>query len=316
MPWQLPAYIAAFLVGLLLLERGADLFTGSVGRLAKRTGASETVVGLLTAGMEWEELIVVSLAAATGHLGIAVGNLIGSNIANIAGSFALGPLARPIQIVRDDRIYALVMLAITGGATLVMTGGQVSRLMGITLLVVFAAYIGLLLYALRQGVLRKSFEREVGDDHERSSLRRDLAITAAGLLLVLVGALAVVQAGIFFAQALGVSEFVVGLTLVAIGTTLPDKAISLVGALKGRSGVVTANAVGSNIFNLTFALGLAAVIAPLPVDEATISFDLPVMVGVSALLVLFFLRRQVGRLEALTLLLIYAGYLTYNFTLK
>ena len=314
---ELLLFIAVFLAGLFLLEKGADLFTDKIGELAERTRASETVVGLLTAGIEWEELVVVVIAAATGNIGIAVGNVIGSNIANITGSFSLGLLTKPVTIRRDDRIYALAMLGLTLLAAVFLFRGEVGRGSGLVLLAIFALYIAVLVVTLVKGMLEVRFEREEeGEDEEDESTLKLFIFAFVGLVLIVAGAEAVIQSSLYFARLLGVSEFVVGLTLVAVGTTLPDKVISIAGALKGRSGIVTANAIGSNIFNLFFVLGLAAVIQPLYVDRATLAFDLPVLIGVSALMVIMFLRRRLHRLEGAVLLGLYVLYLIYNFAFK
>lgn len=150
-----------------------------------------------------------------------------------------------------------------------------------------------------------------------SSLLKHFALAFLGLTLVIAGAEAVVTSGLFFARQFGISEFVIGLTLVAIGTTLPDKVISIAGALKGRSGVVTANAIGSNIFNLLAVLGLAALIRPLPADSVTLGFDVPFLIGITGLLTLgFFFRKRLFRVEGAILLALYAFYLWYNFAVK
>ncbi|MBI3977259.1 MAG: sodium:calcium antiporter [Chloroflexi bacterium] len=317
-----PAYGLLFALALVLLERGADLLTDAIGELAERTGASETVIGLLTAGLEWEELVVATLAAATGNVGIAVGTLIGANVANITGSFALGPLVRPIAISADDRRWALVMLAITVGVgALLLVRPQIGRAEGLLLLATFVAYVVGLLVALRRGMIRAAFVREAegeeaGDEATGRGLPGHVIRAVVGLALIVAGAEAIIRSGLFFAGLLGVSDYVVGLTLVAIGTTLPDKVISIAGALKDRPGIVTANVIGSNVFNLTFALGLAAVVEPLVVDAPTRAFDIPALLATSAVLVWLFRHPRVGRAAGLGLLLLYVGYLGYQFAGK
>jgi cation:H+ antiporter len=310
-------YGLIFLLGLVLLERGADLFTDQVGELAERTGASETVIGLLTAGIEWEETLVVVLAALRGSVGIAVGDVIGSNIANLSGSFAAGLLARPVNITKDDRRYSWVMLAVTVLVSALMwCQGSVSRVTGGVLVALFAVYVASLLISLRRGILRVRFEREEEDEEEGRSAVTVALLSLGGLALIILGAEAVIRSAIYFAELLHVSEFVIGLTLVAVGTTLPDNVIAIAGALKGRSGIVTANAIGSNICNLLLPLGIAALVRPLPVDAVTLAFDLPVLVGVTALVTLLFIRPRLGRGAGALLLSLYALYLSYNFMIK
>ena len=310
-------YGLLFLLGLVLLARGADLFTDRVGELAERTGAPETVIGLLTAGIEWEETLVVVLAALRGSVGIAVGDVIGSNIANLSGSFAAGLLARPVNITKDDRRYSWVMLAVTVlVSALVWYQGNVSRVTGGVLVALFAVYLVSLLISLRRGILRVRFEREEEDEEEGRSTVTVALLSLGGLALIILGAEAVIRSAVYFAELLHVSEFVIGLTLVAVGTTLPDNVIAIAGALKGHSGIVTANAIGSNICNLLLPLGIAALVRPLPVDAATLAFDVPVLVGLTALMALFFVRPRLGRGTGALLLSLYVLYLLYNFVVK
>jgi cation:H+ antiporter len=326
-------YIVLFALGLLLLERGADLFTDKIGDIAKRTGQSDTVIGLLTAGMEWEELFVAVVAVATGHVGVALGDLLGSNIANITGSFSLGPLVRPIQTNRDDRRYSLLMLAVTAIVTLLLlVQGEISRSVGGLLVFIFIAYVAVLLIALHRGLLNVRFQSEDDEDnnvdesegrhdagdHGASSARPlwyEFGAAFLGLALIIGGAAAVVQAAVFIARSFNIPEVVIGLTLVAVGTTLPDNVINIAGALKGRHGLVTANTIGSNIFNLTFALGLAALVQPIHIEAQTLVFDLPVLLGCTALLTLMLFQARIARWQGAVLLCLYMAYLVVTFLL-
>lgn len=164
---------------------------------------------------------------------------------------------------------------------------------------------------------------EHGADEERGPARRrpatlwrHLGRAFLGLALIIGGAEAVVQSALYFGRALRLPEVVVGLTLVAIGTTLPDKVISISSAARGQAGVVTGNAIGSNIFNLLGVMGVAALIRPLPVDRATLAFDVPVMVGVTVLTAWMLGRRRAGRAEGFALIGIYVIYLVANLAFK
>ena len=142
------------------------------------------------------------------------------------------------------------------------------------------------------------------------------ALTFLGLAIIVAGAELVVESGVYFASLLGISEYVIGLTIVAIGTTVPDKVITIAGALKGKSGVVMANMIGSNIFNLLFVLGLASIVQPLVIDKATLWFDVPVMLGITWLIVIFLFKKKIGRGIGAFLMFAYAAYLAYNFLAK
>ena len=139
------------------------------------------------------------------------------------------------------------------------------------------------------------------------------ALAFFGIGIILVGAELIVESSVHFANRLGVSEYIIGLTIVAIGTTVPDKVITIAGAIKGKSGLVLANMVGSNIFNLLLVLGLAAIVQPVMVDAATLSFDVPVMVGITWLVVILLFKQQVGRVAGILLMAGYVGYLAFNF---
>jgi cation:H+ antiporter len=318
MNYPLSLAILGFLLGVFLLERGADLFTDSIGELGERTGISETVLGLLTAGMEWEELLVSVTAAFSGNVGIAVGNVIGANIANILGTFSLGPLVRPVQVTRQDRQFGLFLGIITTAvAGWIFLRPVVGRSTGIFLVVIFLLYLGILIFLLQRGLVQVRFEREEDDEEDNGGGTAKLFILAfVGLALILGGAHLVVKSAAWFASHFQISEFVVGLTVVAVGTTVPDKVITIAGALKGRSGIVTANLIGSNLFNLLFVLGLAAIIHPLGIDSATQVFDLPVLVVITWLVIYLMYRKKIGRWVGITLMMGYAAYLSFNFLVK
>jgi K+-dependent Na+/Ca+ exchanger-like protein len=323
-PWRALVYILCFLAGLALLERGADWFTDAAAALAKRLRAPQTLVGLLTAGGEWEELIVVLAAVFGGHGGLALGDVLGSAIANALGSFPLGLLARkPLLIERSARLYALGMLVVSLLVGGLLLAGPITRPVGGALVALFLVYLATILLAIRRGRLQAPADDDDEEEEaeEREALERRapltlVALVVLGLGLVSLGAWLVVEPAVYFAHALGLSETIIGLTIVAIGTTLPDKAISLAGGLKQQGGLVVANAVGSNIFLLTLTLGLAAFAAPVVADAQTLRFDVPVMIGSALVLWLLLLRQRLHWRAGLLLLLLYVGYLAYQFVGK
>jgi cation:H+ antiporter len=302
------------LVGLVVLEAGAEHFTGAIAALARRLRASEGAVGLLTAGGEWEELVVVVLAVVSGHAGIAVGNVVGACLANLIGSMPLGMLARePLRPDRSARVYGYVLLAVTALAAAFLFDGHVSPTGGAVLVAVFAAYVLSVLLVIQRGWLRAPAD---DDDDEpmtgRSVLR--LVLTLALSLAVIAGAAeAIVLGAVHIAHQLGLSEYAIGATVVAIGTTLPDKAISFVGGMRGQSGVVTSNALGSNIFVLTLVLGLAALSSSsgVAVSHSVTRVDLPLLLAASTLVVALFHRSSLHRRTGIALLALYVGYIAY-----
>lgn len=307
--------IAAILIGLFVLEAGAERFTAAIGSLARRLRASEGTVGLLTAGGEWEELVVVLLAVVAGHPGVAVGNVVGACLANLIGSMPLGMLApRPLIPDRSARIYGLVLIAITVLAAAFAIDGRVTPTAGGVLVVVFVVYVGSVLLVIRRGWLRPVQEADEGD---ASPAEASLASIGATLLISLAvisaSAEAIVLGAVHIAHQAGLSEYAIGATVVAIGTTLPDKAISFVGGRREQSGVVTANALGSNIFLLTLVLGLAALSthAGIAISASVTHVDLPLLIAASVLVVALFHRASLHWRTGLTLLSLYAGYIIF-----
>lgn len=310
--------LAGLVVGLFVLEAGADRFTDAVGAVARRLRASESTVGLLTAGGEWEELVVVLLALLGGSPGLAIGNIIGSCIANLVGSLPLGMFGKcPLKIDRSARVYALVMLAATALASAFLFHGTVTRAAGGVLVGAFVVYLVSVVLVIRHGWLRPPAAEDDDDDDEDNErergLLRLLVGVALGLAIIAVGAELVVQGAVIIARVVGLSEYAIGATVVAVGTTLPDKAISLIAGQRGQGGIVTANATGSNVFLLTLVLGLSALAGGTNARalSAFSSTDVLILVAVSVTVVALFWRASLHWRTGLGLLAIYAGYLAY-----
>lgn len=306
--------VAAVLGGLVVLEAGAERFTAAIAALARRLRASEGAVGLLTAGGEWEELVVVVLAVLGGHAGIAVGNVVGACLANLIGSMPLGMLARqPLRPDRSARIYGYVLLAVTGLAAAFLFDGHVSPGAGGILVAVFTVYVASVLLIIRRGWLRAPTDDDDDAPQEKHSVPRIIATITLSLVIISAAAEAIVLGAADIAHQLGLSEYAIGATVVAIGTTLPDKAISFVGGRRGQSGVVTSNAVGSNIFVLTLVLGLAALSSSsgVAVSHTVTRVDLPLLLAATALVVALFHRSSLHRRTGAVLLVLYVGYITY-----
>jgi cation:H+ antiporter len=303
------------LVGLVVLEVGAEHFTGAIAALARRLRASEGAVGLLTAGGEWEELVVVVLAVLSGHAGIAVGNVVGACLANLIGSMPLGMLARePLRPDRSAHVYGYVLLAVTALASVLLFDGHVAPAGGAVLVAVFAAYVFSVLLVIRRGWLRAPADDDDDDEPAAGGSVLRLVVTLVLSLAVIAGAAeAIVLGAVHIAHQLGLSEYAIGATVVAIGTTLPDKAISFVGGMRGQSGVVTSNALGSNIFVLTLVLGLAALSSSsgVGVSHSVTRVDLPLLLAATVLVVALFHRSSLHWRTGIALLALYVGYIAY-----
>jgi cation:H+ antiporter len=313
--------VVIFLVlGLALLIAGAELLVRGASRLALRFGISPLVVGLTVVafGTSSPELAVSVQAGLAGKADIAAGNIVGSNIFNVL--FILGaaalilPLAVSQQLVRLD---VPLMIAVSALFWIMALDGRIGRFDGLLLLAGIVAYT---LFAVRQGrregpAIESQYTRAF--DAASGWLARlpvQLVLIAAGLALLVLGATWLVDSAVAIARALDVSEVVIGLTIVAAGTSLPEVATSVVAALRGERDIAVGNVVGSNLFNLLAIGGLAALVTPggLEVAPALARLDLPVMVAVAfACLPIFATGHRIARWEGALFVGYYAAYVTF-----
>ncbi|WP_417835695.1 calcium/sodium antiporter [Thalassospira tepidiphila] len=284
---------------------GESLVRGSVG-IARKLSMSSLLIGLTVVGFgtSTPELLVSMDAALRGVPDIALGNVIGSNIANILLIVGVSAVVWPIAISggtlgRDTA----VML----GAAVVLVPffalGDLGRVAGGFM---FAALIGYLVFAYRQSRSETASSTDLPE--AVSNVWLSIVWVVAGLAMLMVGAHYLVEGAVTIARTFGVSEAFIGLTIVAVGTSLPELATSLIAALKKQSEIAIGNIIGSNIFNILGILGLTAVVYPIPVADRFLMFDLPVMIAVSIGLTLMLRRPQIGRIPGIIMLVLYAGY--------
>jgi hypothetical protein len=217
---------------------------------------------------------------------------------------------------RSAHVYGLVMLGVTVLASLFAFGGRITQLEGGVLVAVFVLYVASVLVVIHRGWLRPPDDDDDDDEAEalaEGSALRPLAVLVMGLVVISGGAELVVQGAAHIAERIGLSEYAIGATVVAIGTTLPDKAISLIGGWRGQGGVVTANATGSNIFLLSLVLGLAALPggAGLAVPPTVAHVDVPLLLAMTLLITLLFRRPSLHRRAGVGLLILYVAYVVY-----
>ncbi len=294
------------LIGLVGLFFGGEaLVRGSVG-IARRMAIPPLLIGLTVVGFgtSTPELLVSVDAAWRGVPDIALGNIIGSNIANILLIVGLSALVWPIKVMGATlRRDTAVMMAAALVLLPVFAMGQLGRPAGLILVVGLAAY---LVWAYRQP--GEAVEDEVGAPAPASALVSVLWVIG-GLIALMVGARFLVDGAVNIARGYGISEAFIGLTIVAVGTSLPELATSLIAAFRRQSEIAIGNIVGSNIFNVLGILGVTALIAPIPVASRFLTFDLPVMIAVSLVLTALLLTRPViGRAVGVAML---AGYVVY-----
>jgi len=315
--------LALFGVGLAVLIAGAELLVRGSSRLAASLGVSPLLVGLTVVGFGTSapELAVSLGASLKGTADIALGNVVGSNIFNvlfILGASALvAPLAVSQKLVRID---VPIMVGVFLAAFAMALDGVVSRPEGGLLFCGIVLYLILCALASRreQESVRLEYERVFGLEKKNLAAHRVRlgAMVVAGLALLVLGARWLVVGAISIATALGVSELVVGLTIVAAGTSLPEVATSILASYRGEQDIAVGNVVGSNLFNILSVLGLTALLSPggVAVSTAAIRFDLPVMIAVGvACLPIFFTGSRISRWEGALFLAYYGAYTLYLF---
>ena len=306
-------FISAVGAGFLLLAKGAGwLVSGGVG-IASRFSLSRTVIGLtiVSYGTSFPEFMVSTVSSITGASGIAVGNVVGSNIANIGlilgSAMLIAPASASAELVRRD---VPLLLAASLSMLFILWDGTVSRAEGLAL---FASGILYTLFLTNTGSGQQSAEASSDDDipdEVPESVGKATALALAGAASLALGAEAVVYGGKGLGHIMGLSDRVIGLTVVAVGTSLPELFASVVAAIRGESGIAFGNVVGSNVFNILFVLGAASAISPISVSSSLdLMTDLAVMSLFTVMLVpMVSHRRQISRWEGAFLLVLYAAY--------
>jgi cation:H+ antiporter len=313
--------IVLFVIGLGLLLAGAEVLVKGASRLAVAVGISPLVVGLTVVafGTSSPELAVSVGGALTARTDIAVGNVVGSNIFNVLVILGLAATITPLAVHEQlIKIEVPLMIVVSVLALAFAIDGSVARWEGALLFLGIVAYTW---FAVRQSrkesaEVQAEYAREFGPQARgpRPPLIWNLFLIALGLGLLMLGAKWLVDGAVDIAQALGLTELVIGLTIVAAGTSLPEVATSVVASLRGERDIAVGNVVGSNLFNILAVMGLAAAVAPegLPVSSSAITFDIPVMIAVAvACLPVFFSGGVIDRWEGGVFLLYYVLYASY-----
>ncbi len=304
-----------FVVGLVILTVGADVFIRGASGLGERLGLSSFVIGLVIVGFGTSapELAVNLSAVYGGHPDIAMGNVVGSNIANVGLILGGSALVAPLLVhVRMLRVEVPILIAASVLLWLMALDGQLGRPEGVLLLL---GQIGVMFVVLRaskaeSAVVQNEFAEVARPVHNWTKTCVFLLFGLVGLVL---GGVIAVDAAVDIARSFGISELVIGLTVVAIGTSLPELASSVVAGLRGKGDIAVGNVVGSNLFNILFIVGTSASLMPLPVNESLIQVELPVMILFTVALVPLMRRNmKVTRGEGALLLLAYLTLIVYQ----
>jgi cation:H+ antiporter len=321
------ANAALLLLGLVLLIAGGDVLVRGAVRIAERLRLSPMLIGLTVVGMgtSMPELAASLQASLAGSPGIAIGNIVGSNMANtllILGTAALiAPIAVTTRVLwRDGGVGTLAALALlAAGATV-----GLSREVGFAFLIAMAAYI---YYAYRQERLgaahSAAYDRAlaiedvdpalVPHDPPGGRLSTALLLFVAGLVLIVGGGTLLVNAAIDIAKQLRVSDEIIGLTIVAVGTSLPELITSAAAAYRKQGDIALGNVLGSNIYNILFIGGVTGTVAPTVVPASIMAFDLRVLVAISLVVMLFaYSGRRLSRTEGFALVVAYVAYTAYT----
>jgi len=309
--------IILLIAGLVLLVLGAELFVRYASRLAARLRVPTLIVGLtiVAFGTSAPELVVSAMASLDGQPELALGNVVGSNIYNVLLILGVSALVTPLvittQLVRTD---VPIMIGVSILVWLMAMDGGFGDFDGAVLIGGLVAYTA---FQIRQGRRSAATEHAKPTEPEAAIPGRvagDLVVLGVGLAVLVGGSRLFLDGAVSAARLLGVSELVIGLTIVAAGTSLPETATSIVAALRGERDIALGNVVGSNVFNLLGVLGVASLVSPVGVGVATSSvyFDLPVMLAVAvACLPVFFVDNTIARWQGGVFVAYYVAYLAY-----
>lgn len=308
--WELLWQVVLLAFGFLLLVKGADWFVDGASGIADKLGIPQLVIGLtiVAMGTSAPETAVSITAALKGNADIAVGNVVGSNILNILIILGIASVITSIAVAKTTIRYEIpIMLAITFLLLIFgATGGTINLWEGIALLVCFALYLFYMFVMVKKGEMQAE---EI--DGAQKPLWKLLVACAVGLVLIVWGSDVTVDAATIIAKEIGISDKFIGLTVVALGTSLPELVTSVVAARKGKADIAIGNIVGSNIFNILFVLGTSALIIPVVFE---MSFVIDCLVAVAAGVILWlcvFKKKKLKRIDGIIMLVCYAAYFAY-----
>ena len=311
--------IAAIIVGLLLLIWSADRFVDGAAATARHFGMPQLLIGIVIIGFGTSapEMIVSAFSALNGNPGIALGNAYGSNITNIGLILGLTALVLPLAVNSQVLKQELpVLIFVTALSAFLIMDGDVLRLDAWILLGIFFIYMGGTIWTglrNRDDSLVHDVKEEL-QEQEYMSLAKALMWVVIGLALLMGSSQLLVWGAVEIARYFGVSDLVVGLTIVAVGTSLPELASSIAAARKNEVDLAVGNIIGSNLFNTLAVVGLAGAIAPMQIEQEVFTRDMPVMSVLTVVLLVFGFGKkgQINRIKGLILLL---AYISYNFYL-
>lgn len=314
--------IAAVIIGLILLVWSANKFVEGAAATARHFGMPALLIGMVIVGFGTSapEMVVSALASSQGNPGIALGNAYGSNITNIALILGITALISPIavhsQVLRKE---LPILTIITFAAAWQLWDGNLSRMDAVVLLLIFAGLMG---WTIWQGMQKKTdqFGTEMSEalEQHQMPIKRAVFWLITGLLLLILSSRVLVWGAVEIATSLGVSDLIIGLTIVAVGTSLPELASSVIAARKGEHDIALGNIIGSNLFNTLAVVGIAGSIAPMAVSQELLYRDVMTMIVLTLSLFVFGYgfrgQGRINRIEGGILLSAYVAYTVYLIT--
>ncbi len=309
------------IAGLVLLVIGAEVLVRGASKLAVMAGISPLIIGLtiVAYGTSAPEMAVSIMSSFSGQVDIAVGNVVGSNIFNVLFILGISAIVAPLVVAQQlIRLDVPIMIGVSVLMLVFGLDGKISRVDGIILFTGALVYTGNLIYqSLKNPEAAQEEFAEYAETGEKKSpkvLLMSVAYIIVGLVLLILGSRWLVESSIEIAKALGLSELLIGLTIIAAGTSLPELATSVVASMKGERDIAVGNVVGSNIFNILAVLGLSGAVSPdgLTVSSSILNFDAPVMIVVAAAcLPIFITGNLITRIEGILFMSYYVAYTIY-----
>jgi cation:H+ antiporter len=316
----------SLVVGLALLVAGAEFLVKGASKLAATAGVSPLLIGLtiVAFGTSMPELAVSVNAGLSGQADISLGNVVGSNICNVLLILGISAIIAPLSVAQQlVRLDVPIMIGVSALVLFFGLDGTIGRSDGVIL---FLGGLGYTLFLLYQSNREKdpTVQSEYAKFGERSLSAKEIGLNivlvVSGLVMLVLGSQFLIDSAVEIATALGASSLIIGLTVVAIGTSLPELATSVMASFRGESDIAVGNVVGSNIFNILVVLGLSSAVSStgIQISRSALSFDIPIMLAVAVMcLPIFFTGSKVSRREGILLLiyyLLYVGYLIANAT--
>jgi len=307
--------LVLLVVGFILLIKGADYFVEGASKIADKLGIPQLVIGLtiVAFGTSAPEAAISISSAIKGSTGIAIGNIIGSNIMNILLILGITSCITVLKVAKST-VYYEIPFVIFITTVLVVIGGTQGKLGFISGIILWALFILFFVYLLKMAKSGKSdgiVEEGEAYDGKKDSMIKLIFITLAGMAAIVIGSDLTVDGATEIAKILGISDRIIGLTIVAFGTSLPELITSVTAGLKGKADIAIGNIVGSNIFNILFVLGTTCLIKSVPYSS---NFVIDGIVAIAAAVLLFLgvvRKKQLGRMAGIIMLIAYAGYFAY-----